>query len=426
MAGKRRELASYLRLAMCPTNDAEVCPSMPQMILSKPHACSLTIEHLRSAGTRMTFGPGCNRRIWQHIIRYRLEPANASWHKWSRLARDIYLVREDGSRWSAAWDRVALPKFRAAAVRHTREAVHRGLARTVDGQRVWEEWADGFLSPEWDGHSFDENEIAALARQVSDLGYVPVVPPRKPEEDAQNNAKPEKDSDDDGGGGGGGGGGDVAVGVGRRPMPPQHQAVGINLDGMWEEARHGTDRVLGPDDSLTVREHVRLNVLNLAPRPPAHSPHGSPTRAVMALSSSPSPRPPYHDNLMAFKTLAELEHLWRQGSERLFEFHAALVRLRFNAVDAASDEAYRARIRDAREKLIEEILCVEDWIDHHLCWRGRQGQQRAIMMMEPGAAVRDARMAYPGSGLLWRHFMAMSEASPALEARFAGLRARYA
>ncbi|GKT96734.1 hypothetical protein Ct61P_14584 [Colletotrichum tofieldiae] len=372
----------------------------------------------------MTFGPGCNRRIWQHIIRYRLEPANASWHKWSRLARDIYLVREDGSRWSAAWDRVALPKFRAAAVRHTREAVHRGLARTVDGQRVWEEWADGFLSPEWDGHSFDEStpescwkrskpDEPTTATRSNDTktrsllwhakSPTLVVPPRKPEEDAQNNAKPEKDSDDDGGGGGG-------VGVGRRPMPPQHQAVGINLDGMWEEARHGTDRVLGPDDSLTVREHSTW--LSDARRDGAEL--------------EPEPEAPYHDNLMAFKTLAELEHLWRQGSERLFEFHAALVRLRFNAVDAASDEAYRARIRDAREKLIEEILCVEDWIDHHLCWRGRQGQQRAIMMMEPGAAVRDARMAYPGSGLLWRHFMAMSEASPALEARFAGLRARYA
>jgi len=180
---------------MCPTN-------------SEKRVCRSDIQHLRNAGTHISFAPGCKRRMWQHVIRFQLSPATAAFKQWDCIARELYLVRPDGSSWGAAWDLVVLRKIQSGLSRCASEAVHLGLVRDTDGERVWEDWTRGFLCVEWDGSCFDpeyartllqqasdadederrqrrrhEDEIAALAAQLRELGQVPVVPPRRDEEE---------------------------------------------------------------------------------------------------------------------------------------------------------------------------------------------------------------------------------------------------
>ncbi|KAK1990567.1 hypothetical protein LX36DRAFT_738559, partial [Colletotrichum falcatum] len=104
------------------------------------HACRSTISPLQTPGAHVAFSAGCHHRMWQHIIRNLLDPTTAPWRKWCRLTREMHLVSEDGSSWSATWDRVVLRRVQEeAVVRHTRDAVGHGLVREVHGCRVWED-----------------------------------------------------------------------------------------------------------------------------------------------------------------------------------------------------------------------------------------------------------------------------------------------
>ncbi|KAK1573474.1 uncharacterized protein LY79DRAFT_525671, partial [Colletotrichum navitas] len=72
------------------------------------YVCRSTISHLQIPGAHIAFSAGCNRRMWQHIVRNRLDLTTAPWRKWRSVACEMHLVREDGSSWSATWNRVVL------------------------------------------------------------------------------------------------------------------------------------------------------------------------------------------------------------------------------------------------------------------------------------------------------------------------------
>ncbi|KAK2051559.1 hypothetical protein LY76DRAFT_528334, partial [Colletotrichum caudatum] len=64
------------------------------------NVCRSSIAHLQTPSAQIS-SAGCNRHIWQHMIRYRLGPNNAKYRKWTRLAHDMHLVREDGCSWGS-------------------------------------------------------------------------------------------------------------------------------------------------------------------------------------------------------------------------------------------------------------------------------------------------------------------------------------
>ncbi|KAK1749651.1 hypothetical protein QBC47DRAFT_407846 [Echria macrotheca] len=158
--------------------------------------CRTHINHLAQDGSRISFGPFCNRAMWQHVIRHQLTPRGCdNPPNWDALARAMHLIRDDGQPWSPTWDRLVIPRVLSSLERKAREAVSKGLVEeTLEGEREWYPWARGFLSPDWDGVDFsesganrllqstkstrDEDEIAALQAQLQQLGHTPVVPPR--------------------------------------------------------------------------------------------------------------------------------------------------------------------------------------------------------------------------------------------------------
>uniref|UniRef100_L2FPT7 Uncharacterized protein n=1 Tax=Colletotrichum fructicola (strain Nara gc5) TaxID=1213859 RepID=L2FPT7_COLFN len=130
--------------------------------------CNSSVEHLLVPGTRITFGPGCVRTMWQHVIRSRLCPHRSQFKRWDDIAPKLYAVRPDGSPCSSNWDLMVRPKIQAAMNRYASEAVKKGLVREEDGERVWENWTKGFLSDEWDGSTFTEDYARSLLQKMSD------------------------------------------------------------------------------------------------------------------------------------------------------------------------------------------------------------------------------------------------------------------
>lgn len=69
----------------------------------------------------------------------------------------LHLIRQDGTPWSSVLNAVATQKLLSCIERRARDAVSKYKMARWEGPRViWEDWADGFLSPTWDGASFDE------------------------------------------------------------------------------------------------------------------------------------------------------------------------------------------------------------------------------------------------------------------------------
>ncbi|KAL3303799.1 hypothetical protein RB213_001172 [Colletotrichum asianum] len=159
---------------MCPTNNEKVgfkCSSIrsvARILTSQQKVCKSGVEHLCIPGTKIVFGPGCKRFMWQHVIRFQLCPKHTIFKRWGDIALKLYAVRPDGSSWTETWDLVIRPKIQTAMNRCASEAVKLGLVREEDGERVWEEWSKGFLSDEWDGSTFDEDYARTLLQKVSD------------------------------------------------------------------------------------------------------------------------------------------------------------------------------------------------------------------------------------------------------------------
>ncbi|KAI8306411.1 hypothetical protein K4K59_011512 [Colletotrichum sp. SAR11_240] len=334
---------------MCPTNDEK-------------KVCKSSVEHLCIPGTKIVFGPGCKRFMWQHVIRFQLCPKHTIFKRWGDIALKLYAVRPDGSSWTETWDLAIRPKIQTAMTRYASEAVKLGLVREEDGERVWEEWSKGFLSDEWDGSTFDEDYARTLLQKVSDaedaerrkdrrtqdemealraqlvgLGHVPVVPPPR-DEDSDGGSKDRQ-----------------------RPVSAE------------EPARRGQNEndedEVAPGDSIS-RVAVSSNAL-----PADLAPVASDVAGVF-------------DGM----SLAELEDWLRRGWAQLFDFRAHMFDALFPLAvgkerGRQSDNDRITAIREAREKLLEEIFFLEDVIDD----RRRPFGARPRM--------------YPGQGLVYKYFL---------------------
>ncbi|KAK1827377.1 hypothetical protein QBC39DRAFT_361968 [Podospora conica] len=143
---------------MCPTN-------------SELRVCNVLIDELRAPGSRLNFAPNCRRLLWQYVIRNRLTKApgdavSEDWDGPDGLLQSLYLVRPDGTPWSVVWSGVVHPRLVTAIVTRARSAAKYGLARWKAGRYIWHDWVDGFLSPAWDGSSFDETTARRLLAQA--------------------------------------------------------------------------------------------------------------------------------------------------------------------------------------------------------------------------------------------------------------------
>ncbi|KAL0929256.1 uncharacterized protein CTRU02_215797 [Colletotrichum truncatum] len=406
---------------MCPTNDEQATSDSKGIVQQR--VCRSEIEHLRIPGTHISFAPGCKRRMWQHVIRFNLSPASAGFKEWDKISSDLYLVRPDGSSWNTGWDSVVHRKVQNALARCASEAVRLGLVRELDGDRVWQDWTKGFLTPEWDGSCFDEKyarslleqkadkkdnerrqlhryeaEITALTAQVQGLGQTPVVPPRQNEGEE----------------------------LGRRQPAPAAQH---DHDVDWNA--NDDDNIL-PGDSVTRIIVSSGGIFPPQPRPVPVEAHASALVAAPSLASLPlrnsrdnnaavvhsvhgvSPTPNSLDvaQFWTRKSLAELEAMLRQGWARLFDLRILMFEARFpREVDEWHDrQANRLSIitiRKARERLLEEIFFIEDIID------GRR--------QPPGSYPTP----YPASGMLWKYFLGGDLPSQVMENRSLGARRHF-
>lgn len=429
---------------MCPTNDekvgiqrspAHLVARMLTIVTSQQRVCRSDVEHLRIAGTHISIAPGCKRRMWQHVIRFQLSPATAAFKQWDRIAREIHLVRPDGSSWGAGWDLTVHRKIQAALARCASEAKRLGLLRETDGERVWQDWTRGFLSVEWDGSCFDadyarallqkasdaedderrqrrryEDEIAALAAQVRDMGQLPVVPPRR-DEDV----------------------GDRGAGGRQRPVPAAAPAdEPARRDRNMAQNESDEDEIV-PGDSVSrlvvSGDAQSLPSLPPVPRRPRPRPWAAsaPPEAGNALApglafggrqddeappADVAPPAPDVARFWADRSLAELEGWLRQGWARLFDLRVHMLEAFFplafgRGCGRQPDRRRVVAIREAREKLLEEIFFLEDMVDD---------RRRPF-----GAGP----LPYPGRGLLWKYFLGGDRPSPAMEARVLGARGPY-
>ncbi|KAJ4995508.1 hypothetical protein K4K48_010209 [Colletotrichum sp. SAR 10_66] len=339
-----------------------------------PKVCKSDVEHLCILSTKIVFGAGCKRFMWQHVIRFKLCPKHTIFKRWGDIALKLYAVRPDGSSWTETWDLAIRPKIQAAMTRYASEAVKLGLVREEDGERVWEDWSKGFLSDEWDGSTFDEHYARRLLQKVSDaedaerrkdrrtqdemealraqlvgLGHVPVVPPPR-NEDSDDGSKDRQ-----------------------RPAPAE------------EPARRGRNE---EDEDDVV-------------------PGDSISRVVVSSDALPAePIPVASDVARVFDdiSLAELENWLRRGWAQLFDLRAHMFDVLFPLAVGRErgrqpDNDHIIAIREAREKLLEEIFFLEDVIDD---------RRRPF-----GARHRR----YPGQGLVYKYFLGGDGPSPAIEAR---------
>ncbi|KAL0764325.1 hypothetical protein CaCOL14_013167 [Colletotrichum acutatum] len=73
------------------------------------------------------------------------------WKKQDELMLEMRYVRPDGSSWGAAFDRVALPRIKAALQSRRRILVNLGATPEKSPTGEWAPWVDGFLHPDWSG-----------------------------------------------------------------------------------------------------------------------------------------------------------------------------------------------------------------------------------------------------------------------------------
>ncbi|PSR80914.1 hypothetical protein BD289DRAFT_355255, partial [Coniella lustricola] len=109
--------------------------------------CDKPIARLIMAGKRIRFCQRCNLFLWQHCIRGQYTRKEAGVTNQKALARQMYLVRPDGSPWSYEWSSIVLPKVQRALEYRASQLVDgkRAIVTMVAGVAVWPDWAQGFL-----------------------------------------------------------------------------------------------------------------------------------------------------------------------------------------------------------------------------------------------------------------------------------------
>ncbi|KAI8269364.1 hypothetical protein K4K58_002012 [Colletotrichum sp. SAR11_239] len=292
-----------------------MCPSNNEKTI-----CKSDVEHLCIPSTKIVFGAGCKRFMWQHVIRFKLCPKHTIFKRWGDIALKLYAVRPDGSSWTETWDLAIRPKIQNAMTRYASEAVKLGLVREEDGERVWEDWSKGLLSDEWDGSTFDEDYARRLLQKVSDAEDAERRKDRRTQDEMEALRAYDDGSKDR-----------------QRPAPAE------------EPARRGRNEE--DEDDVVPGDLI--------------------SRVVVSSDALPAePIPVASDVARIFDdmSLAELENWLRWGWAQLFDLRAHMFDVLFLLAVGRErgrqpDNDHIIAIREAREKLLEEIFFLEDVID---------------------------------------------------------------
>ncbi|KAH9234138.1 hypothetical protein K456DRAFT_1947378 [Colletotrichum gloeosporioides 23] len=262
------------------------------------------------------------------------------------VALKLYAVRPDGSSWTETWDLVIRPKIQTAMNRCASEAVKLGLVLEEDGERVWEEWSKGFLSDEWDGSTFDKDYARRLLQNVS---YAEDVERRKDRwtQDEMEALRAQ------------------LVGLAHVTIvpPPRNDSD----DGSKDRQR--SVPASAPADEPARRGQNEEDQDEVVP--------GDVVVSSDALPAEPIPVASDVARVFDDMSLAMLENWLRRG------WASSIGRGRGRQPD--NDRIIA--IREAREKLLEEIFFLEDVIDDR----------------RPPFRARPRR--YPGQGLVYKYFL---------------------
>lgn len=157
--------------------------------------CGRPLTTLKADNTRHVWGPDCSRAMNQHLIRHSLTLRSCETQEMGELKRALHLVRDDGSRWSAEFDRIMVPRVANALKARYRALGKHGVWRVdeVTGEVVYADWGKGFLRPEWDGVSFKraDAERLLLLGGGQDGGGVEIGEGRCDEDDDHETIRPE-------------------------------------------------------------------------------------------------------------------------------------------------------------------------------------------------------------------------------------------
>ncbi|KAH0424826.1 hypothetical protein CcaCcLH18_11324 [Colletotrichum camelliae] len=119
----------------------------------------------------------------QHIIRHALNLRSCTTLHMDEVEAAMHIVRPDGKRWSAEFDRLMVPRVRDALQGRFRALGKAGVWRyDGDGEVVYEAWARAFVKEEWDGVSFGREDAERLLAMGED---------EKEDEDERGTVAPE-------------------------------------------------------------------------------------------------------------------------------------------------------------------------------------------------------------------------------------------
>ncbi|KAK1828110.1 hypothetical protein QBC39DRAFT_436700 [Podospora conica] len=407
--------------------------------------CASSINHLLGAGNaRMVFGPACNRAMWQHVIRFKLKPTRAAvaavgWDGPDGLYQRMFLRRPDGQPWSDSWDRVVMPRVQEAIQRRAKDAITFRLVAEVPngGEPVWADWAQGFLSSEWDGISKDEKSGRALLALAG-----PVPDPVRTQGGQQDDSSAAKQTEDDSEGA------DSGIDLStdqpredesRQPREDESEGSEGSLNRhvrRWlQDAETNNTIRSGRSGWLSVPSLPQIPELeaartepNLAkayphPPPPSVSPWDSTSQVSLQVSGAipyiardpnaiqASEEDKDEDDEVArwaaSLSLQELAELIYDGVDNMAAFNREVVKVQVEAASYGTSAGLAAReneLRQEREVLLEQMCFLEDLMDSKL--RDKHGRGEGA----PGT--------WPFSGIFWSNSYSDPEhRSPILEKR---------
>ncbi|KAK1828839.1 hypothetical protein QBC39DRAFT_142762 [Podospora conica] len=364
--------------------------------------CKSSLDKLLRPGSRLLLGPPCQRAIWQHVIRYKLDDSLGAailegWDGPDGLLRRMFLVRPDGTPWSRAWQDLVIPKVQQAIRRRASEAVSRGLATYKGRHLVWADWAQGFLSSDWDGVSLDEqvgwellgkapagelehSTPSATGEQAVEIDVSPRQSPTPaeeptPEEEAAPEAEPTPEEEDQ----------DEDARIKRNVMGWLQET---KTDILSQYQAQGHPSTLGPWDSQSQVNNPRRRpapisqAQHLTKRPEVGRPGRPPPRPLPAIAEDNTSESEEEedeeedeaeagedDAYWASLSLDAITQMLRCKAEMMVDIHHELTDVQIRAAACGNDAAFQRTVdmlRDRRETVLEQLCFLEDQMDGKL------------------------------------------------------------
>ncbi|KAK1749439.1 hypothetical protein QBC47DRAFT_408010 [Echria macrotheca] len=369
---------------------------------NEARVCKTSVEKLSSSGSRITYGHECDRAMWQHVIRYRLDESPTAvlrrgWNGHGGLRQRMYLDKPNGQPW--AWSDLVVPKIQRAIYARVREARERGLMRYEHGIVVWADWARGFTSQEWDGETFTEEYgrelLAAMPECASSIIGTGVSGCNNPErlltpqsQQASRLRTP-------------------APAPAPLPTPPASTASQwvstsrIPIDSLSA----GVDLSFGQMLDMVQEEGNQSKIDRWSRYPQQSAPHDNTSPSVPASvidlkTCSDGPVTAEDEEGLARYSIEDLTRMSKRGAILLLDTHIFLLRLRQGGLigdgeQGAESASLEATVIADREVLLQELCDIDDELDRRM-----RTHYRLDGCPSPLTAYR-VPLRWPLSGLIW-------------------------